>query len=699
MTDCPPGKASGGSQLLRAIHTGFGRLLGYTRTRSPRMREHLPSESILSITKRRPSMSCHASSSSSDGQASPPLSVDSCHAKTKSKRCWFGCVWLTRVSLMGTAVSTSPEPEETLTVLDRMAAMLNEKPLKMAHMLKVAKWINDASSEEKVVMFDIGIVHTLCELIADTALTDGQNSRNGSSEGKRRVRRNSSSSLTHRGVGFGHGSTRSRWDIERTVEERLAREEHLTWLLNAMNAYILSWPLSESNLSRPPSEYVHMNQSTVRLIGESAIIALLEYNLRNDSVFDVSEHMELYQSLMETAACMSTIPALVPYLVKPYLTNAKSIAKELVPRFNETMSSYSQKWRGQLGSPDFRMMDFINKIEIFSKMIVSAAQNYESDLPAEMRTRCSSLTRPTASLPKASETTESDATDLSTVYRKSLLGLQMQTFRQAFKISIMIYPSILTKRIAKELASMTNALPLNASNSIFVCVDEGRCDIIKVLISGPDDTPYANGLFEFDIFFPTGYPFAPPKCSFLTTGAGNVRFNPNLYNDGKICLSILGTWEGRPEEKWNPYCSLIQVLVSIQGLIFVKDPYFNEPGFEKYQGTEKGDDYSRKYNLQIEHATLNYAIREQFKNPPAHFKQVVERHFWLKRHAIIEQAKKWMVEMRKDVAETEKNPRRKESISFENVYNPFNQERVVQQLINEFSSMTCPMENGQENSE
>lgn len=55
-------------------------------------------------------------------------------------------------------------------------------------------------------------------------------------------------------------------------------------------------------------------------------------------------------------------------------------------------------------------------------------------------------------------------------------------------------------------------------------------------------------------------------------------------------------------------------------MIFVKDPYFNEPGFERYQGTDRGDEYSRKYNLQIEHATLNYAIREQLKKPSEHFK-------------------------------------------------------------------------------
>lgn len=30
----------------------------------------------------------------------------------------------------------------------------------------------------------------------------------------------------------------------------------------------------------------------------------------------------------------------------------------------------------------------------------------------------------------------------------------------------------------------------------------------------------------------------------LLTGKGKIRFNPNLYKDGKICLSLLGTWRG-----------------------------------------------------------------------------------------------------------------------------------------------------------
>lgn len=52
--------------------------------------------------------------------------------------------------------------------------MLNEKPIKMAHMLKVAKWINDSSCEEKTTMFDVGIIKTLCELISETSFCEAR---------------------------------------------------------------------------------------------------------------------------------------------------------------------------------------------------------------------------------------------------------------------------------------------------------------------------------------------------------------------------------------------------------------------------------------------------------------------------------------------------------------------------------------------
>lgn len=67
----------------------------------------------------------------------------------------------------------------------------------------------------------------------------------------------------------------------------------------------------------------------------------------------------------------------------------------------------------------------------------------------------------------------------------------------------------------------------------------------KIMIAGPEGTPYSDGLFEFDCFIPLEYPKVPPLMLLRTTGGGTVRFNPNLYNCGKVCLSLLGTWAGR----------------------------------------------------------------------------------------------------------------------------------------------------------
>jgi len=57
---------------------------------------------------------------------------------------------------------------------------------------------------------------------------------------------------------------------------------------------------------------------------------------------------------------------------------------------------------------------------------------------------------------------------------------------------------------------------------------------------------------------------------------GRVRFNPNLYANGKVCLSTLGTWSG---PSWSPALSLAAVLISIQSLM-TESPYTNEPGYE-----------------------------------------------------------------------------------------------------------------------
>ena len=142
-------------------------------------------------------------------------------------------------------------------------------------------------------------------------------------------------------------------------------------------------------------------------------------------------------------------------------------------------------------------------------------------------------------------------------------------------------------RVAKEIAGLAGgALPLNRSSSAFVRVDDAKSVIWSIMITGPEDTPYDGGCFVFDAFFPSGYPTHAPKIQFKTTGGGRWRANPNLYKDGKVCLSLLGTWQGGKGETWDPAVStMLQVIVSIQSLILCPRPYFNEPGFERLIGT------------------------------------------------------------------------------------------------------------------
>lgn len=100
--------------------------------------------------------------------------------------------------------------------------------------------------------------------------------------------------------------------------------------------------------------------------------------------------------------------------------------------------------------------------------------------------------------------------------------------------------------IASEIAGLSNDLPVEWHSGIFVVVDEERPDALKALIMPPEGTPYENGCFEFDIYLPLAYPDCPPKVNIVTTSSNTVRFNPNLYSNGKgtctgddlICLLI-----------------------------------------------------------------------------------------------------------------------------------------------------------------
>ncbi|GMP67215.1 hypothetical protein CsSME_00027279 [Camellia sinensis var. sinensis] len=174
---------------------------------------------------------------------------------------------------------------------------------------------------------------------------------------------------------------------------------------------------------------------------------------------------------------------------------------------------------------------------------------------------------------------------------------------------------------------------------IYVRVYEARMDLLRAIIVGPAGTPYHDGLFVFDVLFPPTYPDIPPMVYYYS---GGLRLNPNLYDCGKVCLSLLNTWSGDKNEMWMPKKStMYQVLVSIQGLILNAKPFFNEPGYANMYGGPEGEKRSKAYNEDVfilSLKTMMYTLRR----PPKHFEDFVTGHFRLRAHDILSACKAYM---------------------------------------------------------
>jgi ubiquitin-conjugating enzyme E2 Z len=115
-------------------------------------------------------------------------------------------------------------------------------------------------------------------------------------------------------------------------------------------------------------------------------------------------------------------------------------------------------------------------------------------------------------------------------------------------------------------------------------VDEGiyyqhdDTDMLKgyAMIFGPTETPYQYGAYFFTLEFPENYPQTPPKLTYMTQD-GKTRFNPNLYVNGKVCLSVLNTWKG---ESWTS-CQTIRSVLMTLITVLNDSPFLNEPGVHK----------------------------------------------------------------------------------------------------------------------
>ncbi|KAL8995224.1 MAG: hypothetical protein Q9169_004988 [Polycauliona sp. 2 TL-2023] len=150
------------------------------------------------------------------------------------------------------------------------------------------------------------------------------------------------------------------------------------------------------------------------------------------------------------------------------------------------------------------------------------------------------------------------------------------------------------RSVSREHKILRTSLP----EGVYVRTWESDMEFIRVLIIGPTGTPYAHAPFVFDITLHSRFPAEAPTAFFHSWTNGVGRVNPNLYENGKVCLSLLGTWDGDDdEEEWVPGKStVLQIIVSLLGLVLVKEPFYNEAGFEALQGTAQSKPTSAIYS-------------------------------------------------------------------------------------------------------
>ena len=156
--------------------------------------------------------------------------------------------------------------------------------------------------------------------------------------------------------------------------------------------------------------------------------------------------------------------------------------------------------------------------------------------------------------------------------------------------------NLAVKRITADIKNIRrNKLE---DQNIHVFVDDENIFNIKALIIGPRDTPYSHGFYFFNFEIPKDYPISPPKVKFVNMN-GDVRFHPNLYKCGKVCLSILNTWHG---PGWTSVQTLSSVLLSIQS-VMNEHPIQNEPGWENETSTK-----SKEYNNVIGYHNIETSV-------------------------------------------------------------------------------------------
>ena len=393
------------------------------------------------------------------------------------------------------------------------------------------------------------------------------------------------------GTGYGSSSSKTQWDIKKYIESTNINMKNTIDIINSIIEYIRTDSLK---------------------ISEENITMLYQYIVNTFSginILDFNKSILLYQSIITLFNLFHN------KLNKKYLIHTEKIAyitTELFQEITDTLTHMGKNIDFLSNEHSQTYTDFIDMINLCNKSSIKSVQTISSETFNHM-------------------------------ISSEQFGYYLSDHLFDKNKETLISKS--TLRIVSEISSLKKNLPNCWDSSILIRISKARVNLIKFIITGPKDTPYHNGIFEFHAYFPNDYPNKVPQVLINTTNGGKVRFNPNLYANGKVCLSLLGTWSGEQGESWNPDIStFLQIIISIQSLILVDQPYFNEPGYESTMNTPSGIEKSLKYTENIRLETIRVGMISAIKNKIQSYENFIEQYFKFKKDEIIETVTKWVEE-------------------------------------------------------
>ena len=454
-----------------------------------------------------------------------------------------------------------------------------------------------------------------------------------------KISKKKSATIWKSGTGYGHGGS-SEWDINTYLKSLAERDKHAKTLLNKIIVAI-------QDCKDPKVIY--------NALQYSILMKYIKSLLSDTTLLEIRKHIDLYKMVFVLLSNLANEDAiylfdkasdskpeektLYDYLFDLNLMcfKAQKFAKNST---NITATSGATKDPSELN--DDELTNII--INVFS-MIRPCYENYivETKKKSEDKTPDTKI--------KEKENTDSE------IYVKTMSDLRDSD--ADFKIVNTNYhykdvlnknknvklPSSVVKRINDEIL-IFRSLPINYDAIIISRPDANYQTAIRTLMTGPVNTPYEGGCFLFDTYLHSNFPNSSPFVWFLNTGG--KRMNPNLYNCGKVCLSILGTWGGdRGAETWNSAISTLSLIYkSIQSLILIEQPFFNEPGYESHYSSAAGMAQSKTYNDNIRLYTMEHAMLDLIDNPKLYpqFEDVIRAHFKMKKTKILSICEKWIAE-------------------------------------------------------